>query len=54
MVLVIGLSKWWGNDNELSVALYSLACVAIYYLLLYYFGKDKMKKTFRFTISKKN
>lgn len=54
MVLVIGLSKWWGNDNELSVALYSLACVAIYYLLLYYFGKDKMKKTFRFTILKKN
>lgn len=54
MVSVIGLSKWWGNDSELSVALYSLACVAIYYLLLYFIGKNKMKKTFRFAILKKN
>jgi positive regulator of sigma E activity len=54
MVLVIGLSKWWGSDSELSVALCSLACVALYYLLLFFFGKNKMKKTFRFTISKMN
>ena len=37
MVLVIGLSKWWGSDSELSVALCSLACVALYYLLLFFF-----------------
>ena len=54
MALVVGLSKWWGNDSELSVALCSLACVAFYYLLLFFFGRDKMKKTFRFTISKMN
>lgn len=54
MVLVIGLSKWWGSDSELSVALCSLACVVLYYLLLFLFGKNKMKKTFRFTISKMN
>lgn len=52
MALIIGLTSWWGNDSELSVALYSLGCIFLYYLLLYYFGKDKMKKTFSFTLSK--
>lgn len=54
MALIIGLTKWWGSDSELSVALYSLGCVVIYYLLLYFFGKDKMKKAFSFTLLKKN
>ena len=53
MALVIGLSAWWGG-SELSIALYALGCVVIYYLLLYFFGKDKLKKTFNFTISKMN
>lgn len=54
MALIIGLSSWWGKDYELSIALYSLGCVIIYYLLLYFFGREKMKKTFNFTISKTN
>jgi sigma-E factor negative regulatory protein RseC len=54
MALIIGLSTWWGKDHELSVALYSLACVVIYYFLLYYFGKDKLKKTFSFTVQPMN
>ena len=54
MVLLIGLISWWGKESELSAALYSIGGVVIYYLLLYYFGKDKLKKTFTFTISKKN
>jgi len=54
MALVIGLSFMWGKEHELPIALYSLGCVVIYYLLLYLFGKDKMKKAFNFTLLKMN
>ena len=54
MSFMFGLTAWWDSGSELSVALYSLGCVVIYYLLLYYFGRDKLRKTFRFSISKVN
>ena len=54
MALIIGLSTWWGKNNELSIAIYSLGAVIVYYRLLYFFGNSNMKKTFNFMISKIN
>ena len=54
MALIIGLSTWWEKNNELSIAIYSLGAVIVYYRLLYFFGNSNMKKTFNFMISKIN
>ncbi|MBO7417662.1 MAG: SoxR reducing system RseC family protein [Bacteroidaceae bacterium] len=54
MALLIGFMSWFGKEHELSVALGSLVCIAVYYFLLYYFGKDKMKKAFNFSVQPMN
>ncbi len=54
MAMLMGLTYWLGKDHEIAVALYSLGCVAVYYLLLYIFGRTKMKSIFSFSISKVN
>ncbi len=50
-MLVLAATVW--NMAEIPSALLSMAALAPYYLMLY-FLRDKMQKTFRFTIKKEN
>ncbi len=48
--LLFVLSFWLKDQGELTIGLCTLICFIPYYFLLYYFGKDKMKKKFSFTV----
>ncbi len=50
-MLVLAATVW--DMAEIPSALLSMAALAPYYLMLY-FLRDKMQKTFRFTIKKEN
>ncbi len=50
-MLVLAATVW--DMGEIPSALLSMAALAPYYLMLY-FLRDKMQKTFRFTIKKEN
>ena len=53
LVLALGITMYLTDEDALISSLVGLLSIVPYYLVLYFY-KDKMKKTFSFTIEKHN
>ena len=53
LVLALGLTMYMTDDDALISSLVGLLSIVPYYLVLHFY-KDKLKKTFSFTIEKHN